>query len=127
MKMMISGSRTINDYQLLEEAIAESAWEPTEIIAGGSSGVDKLAEQYAEQRGLQFTLYRPNWALHKRGAGHRRNEDMVNACDVLVALWDGESRGTKHAIEFAQKKGKRTYVRTVELKKQQCSNLRETG
>ena len=113
MKMMISGSRTINDYQLLEAAIAESAWEPTEIIAGGSSGVDKLAEQYAAHHGLPIIVLRPNWALHKRGAGHRRNEDMVNACDVVVALWDAKSHGTAHAIEYARGKGKPVYVMTV--------------
>jgi len=114
MKMMISGSRTINDYLLLKAAIDDSGWEPAEIIAGGSSGVDKLAEQYAKMYGLPLTIFRPNWALHKRGAGHRRNEDMVNACDALVALWDGKSPGTAHAIEYARKKGKLLYVMSVD-------------
>lgn len=114
MKMMISGSRTINDYQLLEAAIAESGWVPTEIIAGGSSGVDKLAEQYAERHGLKLTVIRPNWALHKRGAGLRRNEDMVNACDVLVAVWDGNSPGTAHAVKYARKKGRPVVVSNKE-------------
>lgn len=112
--MMISGSRTINDYQLLEAAIAESGWQPTEIIAGGSSGVDKLAEQFADQHGLPITIFRPNWALHKRGAGHRRNEDMVNACDVLVAIWDGKSPGTAHAVKYARKKRKPVFIKIVD-------------
>ncbi|MBK9767448.1 MAG: DUF2493 domain-containing protein [Chloracidobacterium sp.] len=113
MKMMISGSRTIDSYELLDTAVTESGWEPTEILSGGASGVDTLAEQYAEQHGLPVTVFRPNWALHKRGAGHRRNEEMVIACDVLVALWDGNSRGTAQAVEFARRQGKDVHVKVA--------------
>jgi hypothetical protein len=35
---------------------------------------------------------------------------MSEVAEALIALWDGQSRGTKHMIETARKKGLRCYV-----------------
>jgi len=31
---------------------------------------------------------------------------MVDECNQVLALWDGKSRGTKHAIDCAKRQGK---------------------
>lgn len=36
----------------------------------------------------------------------KRNEAMVNACDEVLALWDGSSGGTGNCIRYAKSKGK---------------------
>lgn len=32
-----------------------------------------------------------------------RNDGMLNACDILLALWDGSSGGTGNAVNYAEK------------------------
>jgi uncharacterized phage-like protein YoqJ len=36
-----------------------------------------------------------------------RNEYMIEHADLLVAAWDGSSGGTKNAVDYALKKGRR--------------------
>ncbi len=43
MKVIIAGSRSINDYRLVERAVADSGFDVTEIVSGCSKGVDTLA------------------------------------------------------------------------------------
>lgn len=35
---------------------------------------------------------------------------MADRAEALIALWDGESRGTKHMIDLARRKGLRVFV-----------------
>ena len=44
---------------------------------------------------------------------HRRNRALVDICDVLVAVYDGQSGGTRYTVDYAAKKGRR--IVTVEL------------
>lgn len=41
------------------------------------------------------------YAPHKM---HKRNEWMVDHCDILVALWNGSVGGTGSCVRYAQKK-----------------------
>ena len=41
-----------------------------------------------------------------RAAGPLRNEKMVECADLVVAFWDGRSRGTKSLIKYAQSRNK---------------------
>lgn len=46
----------------------------------------------------------------------KRNEWMVNNCDILIAVWDGTSGGTKNCIDYAISKNKRiVYVDIKDL------------
>lgn len=36
----------------------------------------------------------------------KRNEYMVNNCDLLIAVWDGTAGGTKNCIDYAKRVGK---------------------
>ena len=45
------------------------------------------------------------WDKHGNSAGMIRNSQMADYADGLIALWDGESRGTKNMIETASKNG----------------------
>ena len=40
-----------------------------------------------------------------KSAGFRRNEQMAEFADALIAFWDGKSHGTKHMIDTATEKG----------------------
>lgn len=76
------------------------------VVSGGASGVDSWAEVYAKQRGLQTEIYPAMWSTYGKSAGFRRNADIVNAADQVVAFWDGESKGTAHTIKLARERGK---------------------
>ena len=108
-KMAIVGSRGITNINL-EEYISQIPVEIECIISGGARGVDTLAAHYAKEKGIELSVFLPNYQKHLRGAPIRRNELMAKECNVLVAFWDGESKGTKHIINYAKKLGKRVYV-----------------
>lgn len=98
----------------------ERAWieeqtgqEILEIISGGAKGVDQLGEKYAKENGLTLTQCIPDWDKYGKSAGFRRNEEMAERAQGLIAIWDGKSNGTKHMIEVATKKGLHLVVHKV--------------
>ena len=107
MKLAIVGSRDFNNYEFLKKIVD---FHPcTQIISGGARGADTLARQYAIEHGIPFKEFFPDWDTHGKSAGFLRNEQIVQACDELVAFWDGKSRGAKHSITLAEDAGKPVY------------------
>lgn len=115
MKVIIAGGRTITDYSLVLSALAESQFILTEIVSGMAPGVDTLAIQYAQENNLPLKEFHANWNLYGRSAGPRRNRQMAEYADALIAIWDGESRGTKNMIEEATKRGLRVFVKRIDV------------
>lgn len=110
MRTIIAGSRTVPDYSIVEEAIMESGFVITEVVSGTCRGPDKWGEVWARKRGIPIKCFEPEWQLKGRAAGILRNEEMGDYADALIAVWDGVSRGTKHMIDYAKKKGLRVFV-----------------
>lgn len=105
MKIAIIGSRecgNINFEELLKKHMDILANDT--IISGGARGIDTLAAKYARKHGMKLLEFRPDYATFGRGATFVRNRMIVDVADVVVALWDGSSRGTKNTIEYAKKK-----------------------
>jgi len=63
------------------------------VISGGAKGVDTAAVEDARAYGLRTEVYPADWDRHGKSAGFRRNRQIVAAADVVVAFWNGESRG----------------------------------
>lgn len=114
MKVLICGSRSINDPTLVSRAVSQSGMAPTHIISGGARGVDRLAFEYASSRGIEFTEYLADWDRYGKRAGFMRNCVMVGVAQAVIAIWDGKSQGTKHSIDYATSQGKRVFVLKVE-------------
>lgn len=105
MRIAIIGSRehgNINFEQELKKRLDVCANDT--IISGGARGIDTLAAQYARKRGMKLLEFRPDYATFRRGATFVRNRLIVDMADVVVAFWNGTSRGTKYTIEYAKKK-----------------------
>lgn len=117
MKVLICGSRSINDAALISQAVLQSGMTPTHIISGGARGVDRLAGEYAASNGIEFTEYPANWNKYGKCAGFMRNCVMVGTADAVIAVWDGKSPGTKHSIDYATSQGKQVFVLIPELNK----------
>lgn len=109
MKIAIIGSRKI-DHVDLEELVPKGA---TEIISGGAGGVDALAERYALAHRLLLTVFRPDYRRFRKGAPLKRNLQIVDEADEVIAVWDGESRGTKFTIDYAYQKKKLLLLKIV--------------
>lgn len=109
MNIAIVGSRNFNDLRMVIRLVEHLPLHSV-IISGGARGVDATVENCAIARGLETRIFLPNWQRYGRGAGIVRNKEIVEACDVLIAFWDGKSKGTKSSIELAEKAKKITIV-----------------
>ena len=110
MKLAIIGSRGFSDYEMLKEEIKyEFGDEPEEIISGGAKGADTLGAIYAKEYNLKLTVFKPDWTIGKH-AGFIRNTQIIEAADVIIAFWDGESKGTLDSINKAKKLDKQVVV-----------------
>ena len=113
MKLAIVGGRDFNDYGKLAATIQNHFYlvQITEIISGGANGADSLAEKYARQyQNIKYVEFLPDWKNEGKVAGFNRNQKIVNECDMVLAFWDGVSRGTKDTIEKAKKAHKPTFI-----------------
>jgi hypothetical protein len=102
MKVIIAGSRTFNDYELLKRVCNETLTTITEIVSGTANGADKLGERYAKEKGYSIKQFPADWNKHGKSAGYIRNKQMAEYADALIAFWDGKSKGTKHMIDLAK-------------------------
>lgn len=119
MKLAIVGGRDFNDEFLMAEyisifmvAYANGELDPPEIevISGGAKGADSLGERFARINRCPVTIFKPDWDKYGKSAGFIRNQLIVDACDVVLAFWDGKSKGTHDTINKAKKAKKPTFV-----------------
>jgi len=109
MKLLIVGSRGINEFNI-ENYISADV---DTILSGGAKGVDSIAESYADKKRISKIILRPKYDLYGKAAPLKRNEELVEIADKVLAIWDGASRGTYHTINYARKIGKEVQVITV--------------
>lgn len=65
-----------------------------------------LADEIARGYALTVRLFPADWEQHGRSAGILRNNDMLDTNpDLVIAFWDGKSRGTWHTINEARRRG----------------------
>ena len=105
MRTIIAGSRTFNDYKKMKSCMKQIDWIPSIILSGTARGADRLGEKWAKENGISIEKYPAEWDKYGRRAGYVRNSAMAQNAEALVAFWDGRSRGTKHMITLAKKKG----------------------
>lgn len=112
MKVIIAGSRDFEDYDHLREKVNEFRKNNviTEIVSGNARGADRLGEKYSTEYGLNLTLYPANWKKYGNAAGPIRNRAMAEYADALIAVWDGNSKGTENMIDCMHKLKKPVYV-----------------
>lgn len=113
MRTIIAGSRGITSMTAVYAAMNNSGVTPTAILCGDARGVDTVGAKWAQMRGIPVEHYPADWS-QGRGAGFARNVQMAHLCDALVAVWDGQSPGTRHMIETARSLGKHVHVEHVQ-------------
>lgn len=120
MKIIIAGGREFNDYFLLKEECDKIIGDYPDmitIVSGGARGTDSLGEQYARANNYFIERYPADWDRYGKAAGYRRNEQMAQNAEALIAFWDGESKGTKHMIDLAVSYKLKVFVIRYEVTK----------
>lgn len=105
MKLAIVGSRGFDNYELMSESLEIYVGMATLVISGGAQGADSLGAKWGRENNLPIQIFLPDWEKHGKSAGYKRNIDIVKNADVVVAFWDGESKGTKHSMDIAEEMG----------------------
>lgn len=115
MRILVCGSRHYGFkleernqvYNAIFDAIEEIKHGEIEIISGMASGVDTAAVNFAIGHDYKLHKYPADWEKYGKAAGSIRNKQMLveGKPDLVIAFWDGESRGTKNMIDQATKAG----------------------
>ena len=105
MRVAIVGSREASGLSP-EDILSKLPEDVTELVSGGASGVDRIAQQAAAIRGLPITIFRPNYDAYGKMAPLIRNTHIADYADLVLAFWDYHSRGTAHILSYCVKTGK---------------------
>ncbi len=108
MKVAVIGSRGFNNYDKVIQTLSKI--KITEIVSGGAIGADKLGERYAVENNIPTKIFLPEWEKYGKSAGFKRNTDIIENAELVVAFWDMESNGTRDSIQKAEKLGKKILI-----------------
>ena len=100
MKVAVIGSRGLQ-VNSLEKYLPENT---AEIVSGGARGVDTSARNYAISHNIKLTEFLPKYDKYGKAAPLKRNIQIIEYADLVLAFWDGKSRGTKFVIENCKKR-----------------------
>jgi len=100
MRVAIVGSRDLHEkeeywYKKICENIPQNC---TEIVSGGADGIDTLARRYAKEHKLLFKEFPPEYQRYGTPAAFIRNAQIVEYAHIVLAFWDGKSKGTANTI-----------------------------
>jgi len=114
MRVAVVGSRKYTDFNGLKNVLNHIRMISC-IISGGAKGADALAEKYAEEHNLPCKIFLPKFKTDPKTPYHARwyiarNKEIVDNSDIVIAFWDGKSKGTKNTITYAKKQKKEIKV-----------------
>ena len=110
MKVGVIGSRGLT-VDNLEQYLPENT---TEIVSGGAKGIDTCAREYALSHDIKLIEFLPEYSRYGRGAPLKRNLQIIIYSDLVIAFWDGQSKGTKNVIENCKKLNVKVDVHIIE-------------
>lgn len=118
MRIAIVGGRDFQNYDLLKFKLLPFRASITQIVSGGASGADNLAEIYAKEHNIPLKVFEAEWEnfsepckikenaqgkKYNALAGFNRNTLIIQNSDFVVAFWDKKSPGTRDSIGKAHK------------------------
>jgi uncharacterized phage-like protein YoqJ len=131
--------------QAIDLYLLSNVFENVEFISGMALGVDLWVAEHAFECNIPFHAYIPfvgqesiwpegskkkyiilldkaksvkvcSEGLYAAWKMQKRNECMVDDCDILIAVWDKSSGGTANCVKYAQSKEKTIhYINPKEL------------
>lgn len=118
--VLVTGSRDLDQAGMESIASELKRLEPDMIVHGGATGADDCADRWAARNEIPCIRVPAQWLKEGNSAGPTRNKRM---CDLVawfarkrmayveVHAWPrGESKGTRHCIQYANSIGLRVVV-----------------
>ncbi len=113
MKTAVIGSRSIIiSKEELQKYIPKNT---TEIVSGGAKGVDTTAKEFAIANNLKMQEFLPDYKKYKKAAPLKRNLQIIEYADCVIALWNGKSKGTQFVINKCHELNKPITIYIFEL------------
>lgn len=98
MRVAVIGSRKIPNFVDADYLIQRIPLNCTEILSGGAEGVDILAREAAQRLGISIREFLPQYERYGKQAPLIRNQEIIQCADLVIAIWDGKSRGTAYTL-----------------------------
>jgi len=123
--LAIVGSSRFYDFMIFEDAVESWIDEngyPDMIIVGGASGVDYMAERWADNNSVAIAVFTEEWSdptrsLVDRGRAEAPNsltEKILSGASHILAMPSPTSKWTRIVIDRASSKGIPTTVLEVD-------------
>jgi predicted Rossmann fold nucleotide-binding protein DprA/Smf involved in DNA uptake len=110
MRVAIVGSRHFSEPDRVSDYV-KALPDGASIITGSASGVDAAATRAAREKGMPVKVLPASFDEQADASkSTARNQRLIDGCDVLVAFWDGTSKGTRNTIDRALESGKEVHV-----------------
>jgi hypothetical protein len=104
MKILVCGSRTWTNERVIRETLNYYRNQNPIILHGGAQGADRIAGTIADEFGFGVSVFKPDWNTQGIKAGPIRNQKMIDEKpDLVIAFYDGVSKGTMDTIRRAAK------------------------
>ena len=111
MRTIIAGSRDVTkDIVLNAIEACPFKTEITTVLSGAARGPDTFGALWALSQGLELLEYPAAWDKYGKSAGYKRNAEMADNAEALIAVWDGRSNGTKNMIHLAKQQDLKLFV-----------------
>ena len=104
MLALFCGSRDYTNYRGVDRALdcLRNVDSEVTVLHGGARGPDTFAQVAAVKSSCKHIAVHPDWHRFGKQAGFLRNAQMLEMNpDIVLAFWDGHSRGTRHTIDLA--------------------------
>lgn len=114
--LVIVGSSRFYDFSVVEEAIekwTQMEADPDLVITGGASGVDYLAERWAENNNVPHAVFNEEWGVPRNGledpgrheASTTLTHRLIDAATHVIAFPSPTSKWTRIVIEMVEERG----------------------
>lgn len=115
MKLIIAGGRDFNDKQRMWDELKKLHSqgvidEQVELVTGMARGADMCGYEIFKEHNAKIHQFIPDWNSLGKSAGFIRNAEMGAFADAALIFWDGQSKGTKHMIEYMARHRKPMYI-----------------
>ena len=102
----VTGGKTVADADAVWTTLdlAKAKYGDMVLLHGGGPGVEKIAASWAEARGVNQVICRPDWSAHGKAAPFRRNDELLNFLPKGVIAFPG-SGITGNLVDKARQLG----------------------
>ena len=123
--LAVVGSSRFYDFEIFENAIEDWVEEngyPDLIVVGGASGVDYMAERWADNNSVPIAIFSEEWDDPKRGLQDKGRAEAANSltgkildsATHVLALPSSTSKWTRIVIDMATAQDMPTTIHEVD-------------